>query len=595
MRAISGKINRHNKMKNLKLTIVILLILAAGLAGMIGRCFYLQFIKADHYHQESIRPQEATIIEKPCRGIILDCRGRVLAASNRTQSVFADPCAIEDVEKAAQIVSGIFNVPPNAAASKITGSKNPRFVRLAESITPKQRDAILAARVHGIGIMNDYLRHYPSGPIASHAVGFVNSENAGLGGVELQYNSKLEGMSGTHIFYADAARRLIRLKEQKDNVIDGMGLVLTIDGAIQSFAYTELIKQYKAFQAESAIAIVMDPYTGAILAMVCLPDFEPEKIISQNPDTFRNRALTDPYEPGSIFKPIVAAIAIDGGAVRGNSVIFCENGTYSGKGFGTIGEYNRHKYGNMTVQEILEESSNIGMAKIGQKMGKQMLYNGLKSFGFGQPTGIDLPGEGTGVLWPMSRWTGYSVTRIPFGQEISVTGLQIARAFSILANGGRPIRPYVLKAVIDNDGNVVEFKRPGLPAGVLIKPEVAKWMTEEALTGVVKEGTGKKAALKKWQVFGKTGTANIAKTGERGFSENEYVASFVGGAPANDPKVVVLVSVRKPNRRLGKGYTGGTVAAPVVAGILDKTLTYLKVPPDEVDTVTVAANEQMND
>jgi cell division protein FtsI/penicillin-binding protein 2 len=566
-------------MKHLKLTIVILLILATALAGLIVRCFYLQFFQTDHYFQESVRPQEATVIEKPSRGIILDCRGRVLAASNRVQSVFGEPRVIEDADATAKKLGEIVGTPWEKLAATIKESKNPGFVKLAADISPKQRDAILAARIRGVGIMNDYLRHYPNGATASHVVGFVNSEGAGLGGIELEYNKKLQGVAGTHIFYADAARRLIRLKEQKGNVCDGNGVILTIDSAIQSFAYTELVKQYDAFQAESAIAIVMDPYTGAILAMVCLPDFEPAKIGGQKEEHLRNRALTDPYEPGSIFKPVVAAIAIDGGAVSGNTVIFCENGSYSGKGFGTIGEYNHHHYGNMTVKQILEESSNIGMAKIGQKMGKRMLYDGLKQFGFGQPTGIDLPGEGTGVLWPMSRWTGYSITRIPFGQEISVTALQIARAFCILSNGGKPIRPYLLKAYVDNDGNVVEFKPPNLAGGVIIQPEVAKWMVESALAGVVNEGTGKKAALKKWQVYGKTGTANIALVGHKGFSENEYVASFVGGAPANNPKVVVLVSIRKPNRKLGKGYTGGTVAAPVVAGILDKTLTYLKVAP----------------
>ena len=570
-------------MKNLKLAIFILLVLATALAGLIGRCFYLQFFKADHYLRESVRPQEATVIEKAARGVILDCRSRVLAASNRVQSIFAEPRVIEDIDATAKKLSQLLDMPAETLAAAIRASKNPGFVKLVTGVSPKRRDAVMAARIRGIGIMNDYLRHYPNGAMASHVVGFVNSEQSGLGGIELEYNKSLEGKSGTNIFYADASRRLIRLKEQKSTACDGNGVMLTIDSAIQSFAYNELVKQYDAFQAESAIAIVMDPYTGAILAMVCLPDFEPEKIVGQNPETFRNRALTDPYEPGSIFKPVVAAIAIDGGAVSGNTVIFCELGTYSGKGFGTIGEYNNHRYGNMTVQKILEESSNIGMAKIGQKMGKRMLYDGLRQFGFGQPTGIDLPGEGSGVLWPMSRWTGYSVTRIPFGQEISVTALQITRAFCVLSNGGKPIRPYLLKAVINNDGNVVECKQPNLTGGVIIQPEVAKWTVESALAGVVNEGTGKKAALKKWQVYGKTGTANIAKTGQKGFSENEYVASFIGGAPANNPKIVVLVSIRKPNRKLGKGYTGGTVAAPVVAGILDKTLTYLKVPPTLTD------------
>ena len=402
-----------------------------------------------------------------------------------------------------------------------------------------------------------------------------------LAGIELEYNKKLQGTEGTHIFYADAARRLIRLKEQKSNVADGMGLVLTIDSAIQSFAYTELLKQYKAFQAESAVAIVMDPYTGAILAMVCLPDFEPEKIGDQNQEHLRNRALTDPYEPGSIFKPVVAAIAIDGGAVSGNTVIFCENGTYSGKGFGTIGEYNNHHYGNMTVQKILEESSNIGMAKIGQKMGKKMLYDGLKEFRF-RPADRHRParrGNRSSVAdEPLDGLQRYANTvragnfgNGPADRPCVLHSFQRRKTRSALRRS-RPLSIMTAMSSISSS--------PDLPAGVIIKPEVAKWMVEEALAGVVNEGTGKKAALKKWQVYGKTGTANIAKTGQKGFSENEYVASFVGGAPASNPKVVVLVSIRKPNRRLGKGYTGGTVAAPVVAGILDKTLTYLKVPPD---------------
>jgi cell division protein FtsI (penicillin-binding protein 3) len=216
------------------------------------------------------------------------------------------------------------------------------------------------------------------------------------------------------------------------------------------------------------------------------------------------------------------------------------------------------------------------MAKIGQRLGKKRLYERLRLLGFGEKSRIDLPGEADGLFAPPARWTGYSVTRIPFGQEISVTAIQLVRAFCILANGGRFVRPFLVKAIVDNDGEIIKLKRPPPPVGFVISPEVADWTVRKALSGVVNEGTGQKAQLEKWQVFGKTGTANIARPDGKGYSDNAYVASFIAGAPAEDPEIVVLVSIRKPNIKLGKGYTGGTVAAPVAAEIIKETLTYLK-------------------
>jgi cell division protein FtsI/penicillin-binding protein 2 len=255
--------------------------------------------------------------------------------------------------------------------------------------------------------------------------------------------------------------------------------------------------------------------------------------------------------------------------------IFCENGNYSGRGFGRIGEY-RRGFGDLTLREILVESSNIGMAKIGQRLGKDKLYKGLRLFGFGKKAGIDVPGEADGLLRGTHKWTGYSVTRIPFGQEITVTAIQLVRAFCILANRGRLVRPFLVKAIVDNDGEITELKRPLPPVGYVVKPEVAEWVVSEAMVGVVNEGTGKRAKLERWQVFGKTGTANIAKSNERGYSDSDYVASFIAGAPADDPAIVVLVSIRKPNKKLGNGYTGGVVASPVAGKIIEKTLNYLE-------------------
>jgi cell division protein FtsI (penicillin-binding protein 3) len=506
--------------------------------------------------------------------VILDCRGRVLAASNKIQTIFAEPRVIKDPKITSTELAPIVDMGAHEICKLITESKNPGFAKIKVGAGPSQCSA--AGKIYGIGVQSDWQRYYPMGALAAHIVGFTGLDNCGLDGLELQYNKELGGSVGQNIFFADASRRPIRLKQQDGVLTDGVGIILTIDATIQQFARAELLKQYESYESESAMAIVAEPGTGAILALVSLPDFDPDGVRSADPNNFRNRAISDQFEPGSIIKPIAAAIAIDAGAAGLDEKIFCEQGNYHGRGFGRIGEYGNHRFGELTVREILTFSSNIGMAKIGQKLGKDRLYNGLKLFGFGRKTGLDLPGETEGLLRPVQEWTGYSVTRMPFGQEISVTAIQLVRAFCILANGGHPVRPFLVRAMVDNDGRIVKLKRPPPPVGFVVKPEVAKWIVTDAMVGVVNEGTGKNAKLEKWQVFGKTGTANIASSDQRGYSETDYIASFIAGAPAEDPKVIVLVSIRKPNIALGKGYTGGTVAAPVAAGILEKTLTYLE-------------------
>ena len=229
------------------------------------------------------------------------------------------------------------------------------------------------------------------------------------------------------------------------------------------------------------------------------------------------------------------------------------------------------------------------MAKIGELIGPEVLYEGLTLFGFGKPVGIELPGEAVGLLRSPDQWTSYSITRIPFGQEISVTAVQMLQAFCILVNDGRPTRPYLIKAMVAPDGSVINVRPPALRVGYVIKPEIANWVVTEAMTAVVNEGTGKNAQLDKWQVFGKTGTAQLARSDGRGYEDHGYVASFMGGAPAEDPQIVVLVSVRRPNYDLHKGYTGGTVAAPAAREIIEKTMTYLESIERLRTPVTAAA------
>lgn len=557
-------------------TINVILSLAIGIFALLSwRLFYLQYCRADDYRQSSHRQQHTVITHQPQRGFILDTRGRILAASNRAQTVFAEPRGVADPKEAATKLQEILDFPGHEICRIIQESNNPGFARIKTGITPAQHRSITNAGIRGIGIQSNWQRYYPMGRLTSHITGFVGTEQSGLAGVELKYDAQLRGAEGQNVILVDAHRQPIGMRPPDDIACDGSGLILTIDATIQQLARSALSKQCEAYRAESATAIVMDPWTGAILAMVCLPDFDPSNFGTESEQLFRNRVITDPFEPGSIFKPIVVALALDAGVIDYDEIIFCENGNYRGKGFRKIGEFGNHQFGDLCIRDILVKSSNIGMAKIGQRMGRQRLYEGLKLFGLGAGTGIDLPGEDSGLLYPVAKWTDSSVTRIPFGHEIAATALQIARAYCTLANGGRVVQPYVVRAVVDSTGNVRQLRLRGSLAGHVIKPEVANWIVRQALTGVVTEGTGKKAASKKWHVFGKTGTANIAGSVQKGYDQTNYVASFVGGAPAEKPQVVILVSIRKPDKSLRKGYSGGTVAAPVFKEILEQTLNYL--------------------
>jgi len=560
-------------LRAVRATIIVGAAICCAFFALGARCFHLQYRCSDRYNEMCMRQQKALYTQSPRRGTILDARGRLLAVSNRMSVVFADRQAMTDIETGSRELAVALDMDLHVVERLIRESGNPRFAKIKVGADPNECAA--ARKIRGVGVQEEWIRHYPMGRLTAHTVGFTSVDHRGLEGIELWREDDLSGAPGRNTFQVDVLRRPIRLKEQDVAVAHGAGIITTIDATIQEFAHRELLAQFEAYEAESAVAIVAEPGTGRILAMVSLPDFDPGVVRYADPNTFRNRALTDQFEPGSVLKPFVAAIALDAGAVRPNDVIFCEHGSYSGKGFGRIGEY-KQGFGDLSIKEILVKSSNIGMAKIGQRLGRARLYRGLDAFGFGKKTGIDLPVEKTGVLWPVSRWTGYSETRVPFGQEITVTAMQLVQAMCILANGGHLVQLHTVRAVVEPDGRIRSVVEPKPPVGYIIKPEVARWVVQEALVAVVNEGTGRQGKLKKWQVFGKTGTANIAREDGPGYSANDYVASFVCGAPAEDPRIVVLVSVRKPNKRLGKGYTGGVIAAPVAARIIEKTLTYLE-------------------
>lgn len=554
-----------------------LMLLLFGL--LVWRLIHLQFLLKDEYAQSSQRQRSAIVPQKPQRGLILDVKGRVLAASVKIYNIFAEPRQLisdpEQLKLTAAALQNIIHEPGYELCAKIDSANNPGYARIKRDVSLAEKKKIEQTRIPGVGIETDWKRYYPAGYLTGHLLGFVGAENKGLSGLEMKCESFLAGRQGRDMFVVDNYRRPIGVQPVESVAAkDGSNLVLTIDAVIQRFVHEALQKKMLEYEAESAVGIVMNPWTGAVLAMVSLPDYDPANFASTPQDLMRNRLLTDPFEPGSVFKPIVAAIALDAGAISYDEKFDCENGYFARY---KIGEFGNHQYGNLTVREILIHSSNIGMAKIALKMGQKKLYDGLKQLGFSNKTGIDLPGEASGLVWPLSEWErGWSETRISYGHEVLVTPLQICRAYSIFANGGYVVKPYVVRAIMDSQGTILEDRRPLTRAGYVLKKEVADWMVRKALADVVNEGTGDKAALENCQVFGKTGTANIASPSGV-YDTKNYVASFVGGAPVEKPAVVVLVSIRKPKRSLGKGYSGGRVAAPVVHDILADTLNYLGV------------------
>jgi cell division protein FtsI/penicillin-binding protein 2 len=578
--------------------VVVMSLVIVAFFALAGRCFYLQCSQADYYAEKCVYQQRAYVPLAPQRGVVLDTRGRVLAASTQVRTIFAEPRVIAEPKEVSTRLAPILDMGAHEICRAIVDSNNPGCAILKRNATIAECEA--ARKVHyGIGVQYDWRRQYPMGRLVAHIVGFTSQDNFGLAGVEYAFDRDLRGRGAQHTFLVDVRRRPLGFSladEQDDDEapIHGAGIILTLDATIQQFVREALLSQYKEFQAESAVAMVADPCTGEILAMVTLPDFDPTetaRTARTQPQVFTNRLLTDQYEPGSIFKPFAVAIGLDTKVVNRYETIFCENGHYHGKGFGTITEY-RRGFADLTLREILMYSSNIGMAKIGQRLGATRLDEGLTLFGFGRKVGIELPGEAEGLLRPPEKWTGYSVTRIPFGQEVSVTGLQILRAFCMLANGGRLVHPYIVKSLVRSDGMVVDMRPSTLRIGYVIKPEVARWLVRDALTAVVNEpkGTGAKAKLDRWTVFGKTGTAQLANPDGPGYQDKAYIASFIAGAPAENPRVVVLISIRRPNVALKKGYTGGTVAAPVAGAILEKTLAYLGVPAKGSGMDPAAAN-----
>lgn len=552
------------------ITGVFLIGIFIALAVHIGR---IQLAEHDKYLKLA-KVQQCKKIELPARrGSILDRNGSKLAESLQVGSVYADPAEIEDISSAAYHLGKALKLDSSKIVKLL--KKDKRFVWIKRKVGDEELGAVAKLPLKGVYIKHEYHRFYPNEQLGSHILGFTNIDEKGLEGIELSFDNVLSGKPGYKLIVRDALQRQIITPDAEVRLPrHGNDVVLTIDANIQRITEEELEIAWKKWKPSSATAIVMDPMTGEVLAMANYPTFDPNHFKKYPANARRNLAITDCYEPGSLMKPLVISGVFEQGLARPDDVFFCENG--SGNIEGRILR-DTHSYGNLTVSEIIAHSSNIGMAKIGMLMGNERMYQYLRQFNFGERTGIELPGEIGGIFRPVKQWSKkYSLISISIGHEIAVTPIQFITAFCSIPNGGLLLRPKIVKSIIKNDNQTREVLQYPQPVRRVMSANVARNVMNPILMKVITEGTGKNANLLEYDVAGKTGTSQKIH-GEGGrYSHEKYVGSFIAYAPADRPRMCVLVMINEPQN--GE-YYGGIVAAPVVREIMRRSLVYLGVEP----------------
>lgn len=537
-------------------------------ACVIFRLGLIMFIEHEAYFARAKTQQIKKEEIIPKRGNIYDRMGRELAVSLEKESLFIDPSSLKSVETI-NVLKSYVNV--DAEQIKRLSEKNIRFLWLQRKVDPTLAEKIKALKIEGVGSVREGARFYPKGFLASHVIGFVNIDEKGMEGLERQYDKYLKAEKALKVVSIDARGKKLSDGDLRD--VKGNDVFVTIDEGLQYIVEKYLDEAVKKWQASSATAIMMDPFTGEILALANRPTYDPNNLKSvKNIGIIRNRAITDLYEPGSTFKIVTATAALEEGIVKPTTKFDCSQG-YIEVGGKKIKDV--HRNGVLTFEEVIQKSSNVGTIKIAMMLGKEKLYQYIKKFGFGEKTGIDLPGEISGFVRPLNRWSGTSIGAIPIGQEVGVTALQILRAYSAVANGGYLVKPFVVSEIRSPEGNLLY--KAVIQREKIISSKTAKIM-REILKKVTEEGgTATSARLEGNQVAGKTGTAQKydPKTGR--YSRDKVVSSFVGFVPADNPRIALIVVINEPK---GAHY-GGVVAGPVFKAIADEALAYLNVPRDD--------------
>lgn len=549
---------------------IILVMLGVALWSLciLCRLVELQIVRHEEYAQSARKKQQRTRPVSAPRGIIYDGHMDELATNVTVSTVVAEPIKIRNKPEAARSLAAILNIDPGQLLQKMMNPDREWYCVVKQRIDPAVEADIKALKIDGLYFKEESMRVYPNQDLACHILGFVNWEGNAGEGIELQYEKVLKGEDGLFSLDVDARSQPFRVKMEKPPV-QGRSLLLSIDRSIQYIADRELAAAVKDARAKAGTAIVMEADTGRILALSNYPRYNCNLFNKYEPALWRNRAITDMFEPGSTFKVVVATAALELGLTRPDDVIDCNMGSITLAGHA----FRDHKpYGRLTFNEVLEHSSNVGSVKLGLRLGQQRLYEALRNFGFGSRTGVDLPGEIAGLVRHWQDWSGLSIGAISFGQEVGVTSMQILTAINAIANGGYLVRPSVVDRIIDETGNTEWEQSPERLR--LMRPRTAEEMAE-AFEGVVLRGTGTRAALEGYRAAGKTGTAQKIVDGR--YSREKYLSSFIGFAPLPNPRVTILVQVDEPRNG---AYYGGDVCAPYFKNIAQGVLLYLQIPPD---------------
>ncbi len=562
-------------------------IILGGLAVVyvlvVFRAFHIQILGVRGIRERGARQYSVKIPLVPKRGAILDRTGNELAVSLATKSIFVQPAKLKSPDAAANLLARRISRPASELRRMFSSEKSFLWVKrqmpssTAEEIVKEVREAQgKSGRFDpdGIGMVEEPKRFYPNRELASSLLGFTDLDSAGIEGVELSLDKYLRGERAFLTCERDARGRIIVPSSSPVEVNSrGSSVSLTIDRNVQHVAESELREAVSRYDARGGVALILQPKTGEVLAMASLPDYNPNTPAAAAPEARKNHALTDTFEPGSTFKVFTMAAALETGCVATSEKIFCENGSYRYAGRVL---HDAHPHGWLTVPDALKYSSNIGAAKISERMDPERFYDTIRAFGFGTKTGIELTGEIGGILPPKSGFKGIRRATVSFGQGISVTPLQLASAMSAVVNGGKVMKPYIVREIRDPEGKIVYRGTPTELRRVL-SPKTSEQMRQMMGRVVQEDGTGTQARIKGFLVGGKTGTAQKVEPGTGRYSPTKRVSSFIGFLPLQDPELMILVVVDEPK---GQVY-GGVVAAPAFNQIAVKTAYYLGIPPTE--------------
>lgn len=547
-------------------------------SAIAAKAVYLQVYCGPVLARKAADQYESSLKTSGRRGTIYDTCNTEMAVSVTVTSIAAYPHHFKNNAAAVRALAKVLDINPRQLAKTLNSKKS--FVWIKRKATPREVETVQKLNLKGICFLPEYNRFYPNKTLAAQAIGFTGIDGYGLEGIEFYYNEQLQGPESLITIKKDALGNSFEIDKLQSAKQYGHDIKLTIDRTIQYITEKTLEETVQKFSARAGMAIVMAPETGAVLAMAQLPFFNPNSFEGFNSEHWRNRILTDQFEPGSTMKIFSASAAVESGLCSANTIFFCEKGRYE------IGENAVHDitpYGWLSLQHIIKYSSNIGAVKIAEMIGAETLYHTLRDFGFGEKTGIDCPGEAVGSLTSYEQWTPLDTAAISFGQGISVSALQLITASCAIANDGVMMKPYIVQSIMDHTGEKIKSFGP-LKIRRVVSSETAMTIKRMMRTVVTEGGTGAKAGIDGYSFCGKTGTAQ--KINEEGlYAEGKYIASFIGFTSVEKPEAAILVVIDEPT---GNHY-GGDVAAPAFKKIAHEILNYLHMPPKrEVDNLFVS-------